>query len=464
MSLFKYFTGIVSSLIFLLTIGSGIGLAGENTLDFEFKVNYGEKIYQADQGKEINTLILDHDDVFNKKDIITLTLSEGAFWYMDESDVDSLNLEGLELTDISDEQKTLTFRVTKNGYGELKFKGLLVATSIDAPLGNIYVNVGGDYSGTVLAGEIIPCADIEAEVISVAPGKNDQAAGDITLRERYKNSLEPVDNPGISKDGNYYLALSLPDGVSFSASPSLFINDVLVEAEFYRECFPDNTKNIFSGAARLRAGDPVCYIKVPDKYMSKERADSIRISNLRYQVAGSYDALNITVNIAGDMVNKLKGAGDDLVPGLESNNGSQPVFKVINASTDKIDPVQGQMIIGSKRMYVNNRELIMDTYPYIKDNRTYLPLRYAAYALGIKDEDISWDAQTNTAVLRRGPIEVTLQVGNKTIIVNGQSKEMDVVPEIKEDRITLPIKYVAEAFRGTVEWEPRTRTVTIKVL
>lgn len=50
---------------------------------------------------------------------------------------------------------------------------------------------------------------------------------------------------------------------------------------------------------------------------------------------------------------------------------------------------EATFIIGNGT-YVVNEEVRQDTAPYIKNGRTYLPLRYAAYAVGIGDNSIYW--------------------------------------------------------------------------
>ncbi len=451
---------------FLLTLFWGSAVyASAGTVSFDTDTVRGIKIYQADKEKEIDGIIMKCRGEFEEDDSITLTLSDGVYWYMDEDDIEDLDLEALEIEDISDDHKTLYFEVSEDDYDDLEFEELLVATSADAPLGDIEVSIGGDYTGLVIVGQIIPCADIEAETLSVTLGGTEEAAGDITILETYKNSLEPMENPGYAKDGTKYLALSLPDGVTFAASPVVYLNDSQLSAQFYGECFRSNPKNIFSGAQTLSAGDSVCYIKLPDNNSIRdEYIDSIRITDLKYQVAVDCDSIDIPVSISGDMVNKILGAGDELVPNLESDNFEKAIFSVVNATVDKsANSVHAELTMGSKRMFINDKEVLMDTIPYIKEGRFFVPLRYAAYALGMNDDDIFWDGNNQTVTLTRDLVKVVVQVDSNTLLVNGEAVQMYAAPELKEGRVSLPIRYVAEAFGGTVGWDGNTNVVTIDV-
>lgn len=104
---------------------------------------------------------------------------------------------------------------------------------------------------------------------------------------------------------------------------------------------------------------------------------------------------------------------------------------------------------------------VMDVSPYIKDSRTYMPIRYVAYAMGLTDADIIWDEATRTVILTKGGTRVTLLIGSYNIWVNGIPTPMDVVPEITNGRTCLPIAWVAKAFGYTAVWNANARTVTI---
>jgi hypothetical protein len=47
--------------------------------------------------------------------------------------------------------------------------------------------------------------------------------------------------------------------------------------------------------------------------------------------------------------------------------------------------------------------------------------------------------------------------------VNGEPREVDVAPYIKEGRTMLPARWVAEPLGATVEWNNDTKQATISV-
>lgn len=117
--------------------------------------------------------------------------------------------------------------------------------------------------------------------------------------------------------------------------------------------------------------------------------------------------------------------------------------------------------VGSRTYWVDGKPNQMDAAPFIENGRTYVPVRYLALALGVAEEDIGWDASSKTVTLKLENTAVKLVVGSETIYMNGQPRQMDVAPVIKNDRTYLPARWVAEAFGYEVKWEPAEQRVTL---
>ena len=57
--------------------------------------------------------------------------------------------------------------------------------------------------------------------------------------------------------------------------------------------------------------------------------------------------------------------------------------------------------IDAPTMTVNGETVALDSPAIIENNRTYLPVRAIANALGVSNDNIAWDAATNTATLTK---------------------------------------------------------------
>ena len=141
------------------------------------------------------------------------------------------------------------------------------------------------------------------------------------------------------------------------------------------------------------------------------------------------------------------------------------LFRSVIANTATPAPidtkVNAEFVIGSTTYKVDGVEQTMDVAPYIKEGRTYLPVRYVANALGVDNNNIMWDSASGTATLIKGDKVVQVVVGSKNMVINGATIAMDAAPEIKDGRTMLPFRWIAWAFGANVEWDAATQTVTI---
>jgi hypothetical protein len=108
--------------------------------------------------------------------------------------------------------------------------------------------------------------------------------------------------------------------------------------------------------------------------------------------------------------------------------------------------------IGNNKYNYNGQQYEMDAAPFILEGRTYISVRYLANSIGISNENIKWDDASSTVTLIQGNTKVELIVNKPEIYVNGDCQAIDVAPVIKYERICLPARYIAEAFKYSVDW------------
>lgn len=112
--------------------------------------------------------------------------------------------------------------------------------------------------------------------------------------------------------------------------------------------------------------------------------------------------------------------------------------------------------IGVNQYFVNGQTpgVKMDAAPYIDSDRTFVPVRFLGNALGVEDENITWDDSQGRAALQAGSTRAELTIGKKQIITNGQAKDIDVAPQLQPPgRTFLPARFVCEALGYEVDWQ-----------
>ena len=115
---------------------------------------------------------------------------------------------------------------------------------------------------------------------------------------------------------------------------------------------------------------------------------------------------------------------------------------------------------------------IMDVTPVIQNDRTMLPLRYVAEAIGA---DVQWDAKTRTARFTKDGLTASIQIdGDEIVLSNGKTIKMDSKPLNIKDRILVSVTNVANVFGMTnghtldstdqdIEWNQNDKTATIYI-
>ncbi len=119
--------------------------------------------------------------------------------------------------------------------------------------------------------------------------------------------------------------------------------------------------------------------------------------------------------------------------------------------------------IGVNKYFVDGKTegVTMDARPFIKDGRTFVPVRYMGNALGVTNDNITWNGDRNKAGLRLGGNSVEMIIGVARITVNNQDRDIDVAPFLSESegRTYLPARYIAEGLGFEVEWDEASQTV-----
>ncbi len=99
--------------------------------------------------------------------------------------------------------------------------------------------------------------------------------------------------------------------------------------------------------------------------------------------------------------------------------------------------------------------------PYIKQDRTMVPLRFIAENL---NATVEWREQTQEILITKDDKQIVFSIGNMQYSINGQPYLLDAAPEIIEDRTFVPLRVISEAFDKSVTWMEDTQTVIITPL
>lgn len=118
--------------------------------------------------------------------------------------------------------------------------------------------------------------------------------------------------------------------------------------------------------------------------------------------------------------------------------------------------------IDNPQMLVNGVEKEIDfgrgTAPILQNNKTLLPVRAIVEEMG---GTVLWDGASQEVTLSLGANEIRLVIDSTTAYLNDTAQTLDVAPTVLNDRTMLPIRFIAESFKFSVDWNETEQMITI---
>jgi len=111
------------------------------------------------------------------------------------------------------------------------------------------------------------------------------------------------------------------------------------------------------------------------------------------------------------------------------------------------------------KLVVNGETITPEVPPQIINNRTMVPIRFIAEALG---NTVEWDKDKRIVLVDSSSNKIDESVDPTIrLFVAGKEITPDVPPQIINGRAMVPVRFVAEALGAEVGWDSKTNTVTI---
>lgn len=147
--------------------------------------------------------------------------------------------------------------------------------------------------------------------------------------------------------------------------------------------------------------------------------------------------------------------GGAVIQGLDEGGFALTTLAVDQAETSSAWAAQ----FPDPLWYATLDGIYVGTYdvPFYRVNGIMMaPLRVLAETLGFT---VSWDPATNAAVCVKGDESLTVYLGTTRAVLNGEEKPMAQPCEVHQQRTCVSIRYVAEAFGLTIEWDEEGHTI-----
>jgi hypothetical protein len=422
------------------------------------------------EGKEVTEIIAGHTDqeigsFYIEETIagslvsgrtLTLALPSGVKWVKKPTFTSEKGDNAVDENDITltDSKLKATIKATTDGAAKILVEDGEVYVEPNFE-GDVEIEITGSAGakGKIKVAEAIKAIDISAsEVPQIIIGEQGQTVGDIIIKENVKEAIQEGDII-IEMDGGYKFykepTVKVTEGDLEIDDVDINNDDQLVITIDKDSSEPSTIviSNIYLTGYRYAPAGPV----VAKLVEAEGEEDNATITGTPAKVSGSTALDSFYVDPAK--------VDSKFAKYSEKSAGKVTIANCITPA--EAAGISAVFNINSNIYTVNGATKVMDVAPYIKGDRTYVPVRYLAYALGVAEADVVWDEATRKVTLTKGDDVVEMTIGSTTITVNGEAQTMDVAPEINNGRTMLPARYVAEGFGYIVGWDPATRTVII---
>ena len=130
-----------------------------------------------------------------------------------------------------------------------------------------------------------------------------------------------------------------------------------------------------------------------------------------------------------------------------------PTYASVSGDAVKING-ETYRITSSKNInvYIERSKINFDVEPIIIENRTMVPLRFLANAIGIKDNKIIYDETEQSVILEYNGKTIKLIVGDKNALIDIDEVELDVPAVELNNRVLVPLRIVCETFGYNVDY------------
>ncbi len=97
----------------------------------------------------------------------------------------------------------------------------------------------------------------------------------------------------------------------------------------------------------------------------------------------------------------------------------------------------------------------------VRNGTVLIPLRSMFEQMGAT---VSYDPVSKTADVSKEGADVKVTVGQPEVVINGESRPLDVAPIVYKGQVLVPIRVISEGMGAFVQWVPDQRVVVVRYL
>jgi hypothetical protein len=114
--------------------------------------------------------------------------------------------------------------------------------------------------------------------------------------------------------------------------------------------------------------------------------------------------------------------------------------------------------LDKKEVMVNKEKVVLDQAPIVVNGRTLLPLRHLSELIG---GNVAWIQEERKVNVTHDYKIYNFWIDENYMSNNGQRRELDVQPLLRNGRTMLPLRALTESYGLYIEYDPKTKQIKI---
>jgi hypothetical protein len=100
----------------------------------------------------------------------------------------------------------------------------------------------------------------------------------------------------------------------------------------------------------------------------------------------------------------------------------------------------------------------------VRGGTILIPLRSMFEQMGPPYPTVSWDGGSKTVTVSKPGAEVKVTLGKPEVVINGESRPLDVPPMMYQGVVLVPVRVISEGMGAYVQWVPDRRIVVVRYI
>lgn len=165
-----------------------------------------------------------------------------------------------------------------------------------------------------------------------------------------------------------------------------------------------------------------------------------------------------SVEVSVTVVASALPSGESFTGHITITGNQYCLEKTVDVSVSTEKDINIKLTLGSTKATINGRNITLDVPPQSVKGSTMVPLRFVSDAFGC---NLEWNQTERKITLTRGSSVIILWVDKLTAKVNGENKTLKSAPAVIKGKTFIPLRFIAEAFGATVNFDSKTQEITI---